>query len=163
MRTRRERRGLADVLGERRRHPAELAGQESREPVALGILEHLEQRSKLDAVGMRLDLAWRWRELVVRPGMLFRFALRGKVRQLDVRIRDDGLLDVLVHRGPPFLVTTLYLDGDLRPALALPLNSLFLENPRLVLLRIYLDFKVKGGPRWTSTSSRPSSRIRTSS
>src|SRR2546422_8190782 len=76
--------------------------------------------------------------------MLFRLTLRGEVRQLDVRIRDDGLLDVLVHRGPSFLVTALDLDGDLRPALALPINSLFLENPRLVLLRIDLDFKVKG-------------------
>src|SRR2546428_10781489 len=144
MRTRRERRGLADVLGERRRHPAELAGQESREPVALGILEHLEQGSKLDAVGMRLDLAWRWREVVVRPGMLFRFALRGKVRQLDVRVRDDVLLYVLVHRGPPFLVTSLGLDGDLCPAFALPIIPLFLENPSFVLLRIALRLQVGG-------------------
>src|SRR5437899_6600386 len=76
--------------------------------------------------------------------MLFRLTLRGEVRQLDVRIRDDGLLYVLVHRGPSFLVTALDLDGDLRSALALPLNPLFLEHPRLVLLRIDLDFKVKG-------------------
>ena len=53
----RQARGLADVLGQTRRHTTEVAGQESREPVALRVLEHLEQHPELDAVGVRLDLA----------------------------------------------------------------------------------------------------------
>src|SRR6266852_250959 len=81
--------------------------------MALGVLEHLEQHPELDPVRMRLDLARRGRELLVRPGMLLRFALRGEVRQLDVRIRDDRLLDVLVDRGTPLLVPALDLHGHL--------------------------------------------------
>src|SRR2546428_9801624 len=84
--------------------------------MALGVLEHLEQHPELDAIGVRLDLAWRWRELVVGPPMLLGFSFRGAVRQLDVRIGDDRLLDVLVHRGAPLLVTTLDLHGHLGPA-----------------------------------------------
>src|SRR2546430_3080420 len=98
-RARRDARGLADILGQTRRHATEIPGQESREPVALRVLEHLEQHPELDAVGMRLDLARRLRHLVVRPGMLLGFPFRRQVRQLDVRIRDDRLLDVFVHRG----------------------------------------------------------------
>src|SRR3989442_15388495 len=98
--------------------------------MALGVLEHLEQHPELDAVRVRLDLARRWRELVVRPGMLLRFSLGGEVRQLYVRILNYGLLDVLVHRGPPLLVTALYFHCDLRPASELPGDPLLLPNLR---------------------------------
>src|SRR5438309_3759013 len=91
---------------------------------------------------MRLDLAWRWRELVVRPGMLFCFSLRGEVRQLDVRIGNDGLLDVLVHRGPSLLVTALHFDGHLGPTLGFPVDLLLLQNPGFILLGIDLDLDV---------------------
>src|SRR2546428_2708939 len=83
--------------------------------MALGVREHLEQHPELDSVGMRLDLAWRRRELVVRPGILLRLSLRREVRQLDVRIGNDGLLDVLVDRGPPLLVTALDFHGSRGP------------------------------------------------
>src|SRR6267378_1552983 len=116
--------------------------------MALGVLEHLEQHPELDAIGVRLDLAWRWRQLVVRPRMLLRFSFGGEVRQLDVRVGDDGLLDVLVHRGASLLVTTFDFHGHLGPAGELPGNLLLLQNQRLVLLGIDLDFEVvRGRPR----------------
>src|SRR5256712_5796672 len=116
--------------------------------MALGVLEHLEQHPELDAIGVRLDLGWRWRELVVCPPLLFGFAFRGAVRQLYVRIGDDRLLDVLVHRGAPLLVTALDLHGHLGPAGELPGDLLLLQNPRLVLLGRDLDFEVvRGRPR----------------
>src|SRR5256886_7160654 len=113
--------------------------------MALGVLEHLEQHPELDSVGMRLDLAWRRRELVVRPGILLRVSLRREVRQLDVRIGNNGLLDVLVDRGPPLLVTALDFHGHLGSTLGLPGDLLLLQNLRLVLLGIDLDLEVMGG------------------
>src|SRR2546427_1375131 len=113
--------------------------------MALGVLEHLEQHPELDSVGMRLDLAWRRRELVVRPGILLRVSLRREVRQLDVRIGNNGLLDVLVDRGPPLLVTALDFHGHLGSTLGLPRDLLLLQNLRLVLLGIDLDLEVMGG------------------
>src|SRR3989441_696304 len=77
--------------------------------------------------------------------MLFRFSLRGEVGQLDVGIGDDGLLDVLVHRGPPLLVTALDFHGHLGPPVGLPGDLLLFQNPRLVLLGIDLDLEVMGG------------------
>src|SRR5207244_11159979 len=101
--------------------------------MALGVLEHLEQHPELDSVGMRLDLAWRWRELVVRPGILLRFSLRREVRQLDVRIGDDGLLDVLVDRGPPLVVPPVDFHGHRGPTLGLPAAPLLLASPPLLV------------------------------
>src|SRR2546426_337807 len=116
--------------------------------MALGVLEHLEQHPELDAIGVRLDLTWRWRELVVGPPMLLGFSFRGAVRQLDVRIGNDRLLDVLVHRGAPLLVTALDLHGHLGSAGELPGDLLLLQNPRLVLLGVDLHFEVvRGRPR----------------
>src|SRR4029453_16904705 len=94
----------ADVLGQPRRDAAEVAGQERGEPVALCVLAHLEQHPELDAVGVRLDLTGRRRKLVVGPRMRLRLAFRRVIRQLDVRVGDDGLLDVLVDGGAPLLV-----------------------------------------------------------
>src|SRR5437879_1595708 len=113
--------------------------------MALGVLEHLEQHPELDSVGMRLDLAWCWRELVVRPGILLRVSLRREVRQLDVRIGNDGLLDVLVDRGPPLLVTPLDFHGHLGSTLGLPGDLVLLQNLRLLPLGIGRYREVMGG------------------
>src|SRR5207245_10115983 len=56
-RARRNARGLADILGQTRRHATDIPGQESREPVALRVLEHLEQHPEHEAVGMWLAVA----------------------------------------------------------------------------------------------------------
>src|SRR5262245_40006976 len=80
----REARGLADVFAEVRRHPAEITGQEPGEGVARRVLEHLQEHPELDAIRVRLDLAWRWRKLVVRPGMLPGFSFGREVPQPDV-------------------------------------------------------------------------------
>src|SRR5437899_1065222 len=144
-RARREARGLADVLGQTRRHTTEIAGQESREPVALRVLEHLEQHPELDAVGMRLDLARRLRNPVVRPGKLLGFSLGREVRELDVRVRDDRLLDVLVDRSAALLVAALDFHRHLGAARRLPVDLLLLQNQRLVLLGVYLASAVLGG------------------
>ena len=50
--------------------PAEVAREEPRERVALGVVEHRQQHAELDAVGMRLDLARLGRQLVDRPRIL---------------------------------------------------------------------------------------------
>src|SRR2546427_12854027 len=98
--------------------------------MALRDLEHLEQHPKLDAIGVRLDLARRWRELVVGPPMLFGFSLRGAVGQLDVRIGNDRLLDELVHRGASLLVSTLGFHGHLGPTRDVPGDWILLLSPR---------------------------------
>ena len=64
---------------------------------------------------------------------------------LHVRVGDDGLLDVLVDRGAALLVAALDLQGDLGPAGRFPLDLLLLENQRLVLLGVDLDFEEVGG------------------
>src|SRR5882724_2073203 len=94
---------------------------------------------------MRLDLARRLRNLVVRPGMLLGLPFRREVRQLDVRIRDDGLLDVLVDRGAALLVAPLDLHRHLGAARRLPVDLLLLQNQRLVLLGVDLDLEEMGG------------------
>src|SRR5207247_5085122 len=94
---------------------------------------------------MRLELARRGRELLVRPRMLLRFALRGEVRQLDVRIGNDGLLDVLVDRGAPLLIPALDFHGHLGSTRGLPGDLLLLQNQRLVLLGVDLDLEVLSG------------------
>src|SRR5947208_17165606 len=100
--------------------------------MALGVLEHLEQHPELDPVRMRLDLARRGTELLVRPRMLLRFALRGEVRQLDVRIGNDGLLDVLPDRGSPLLIPALEFPAHMGSTRALPGNLLLFLNQRPV-------------------------------
>src|SRR5437016_14596453 len=107
--------------------------------MALGVLEHLEQHPELDSVGMRLDLAWRRRELVVRPGILLRVSIRREVGQLDVRIGNNGLLEELADRGPPLLVTALDVHGHLGSTLELPGEKLPIQTLRLVLFGIDLD------------------------
>src|SRR4029450_810610 len=75
-------------------------------------------------------------------------AFRRVIRQLDVRVGDDRLLDVLVDGGAALLVAALDLHGDLRPAGRFPLDLLLLENQRLVLLGVDLDFEeMRGRPR----------------
>jgi hypothetical protein len=65
-----------------------------------------------------------------------------------VRIGDGDLLEILVHRGAALLVAPLDLERHLRAALVLPVDLLALEDPRLVLLGVDLDFEVvRRGPR----------------
>src|SRR5205823_10545593 len=92
----REPRRLADFRGDGGRDPAEIAREKARERMALRVLRHLEQHPELDAIGMRLDLARRRRELLVGPWILFRLAFGGDVRALDVPIRRDRPLELLV-------------------------------------------------------------------
>src|SRR5437016_8489997 len=93
---------------------------------------------------MRLDLARRRRRLVVRPAVFLRLGFGGGVRQLDVRIGDDRLLDVLVDRRPAFLVPPLDFHRHLGPPWEFPGDLLLLEDQRLVLLGVDLDFEVVG-------------------
>ena len=93
---------------------------------------------------MRLDLARLRRQLVDRPGIFFGLALRRVVDELDVRVGDGGLLEVLVDRGAALLIAALDFEGHLGAAVVLPVDLLVLENPRLVLLGVDLDFEVVG-------------------
>ena len=88
---RRELGRLADLLGEGGGHAAEVARQEARERVALRVLEHPQEDAELDAVGMRLDLLRRRRQLVDRPRVLPRLALRRVVDERHVRVGDGRL------------------------------------------------------------------------
>src|SRR5262249_8343701 len=98
-----------------------------------------------DAVGMRLDLARGGRQLLERPREFLRLRLRRDVRQLDVWIRDDRLLDVLVHRRAALLVATLHLERHLRAPRRLPGDLFLLEDARLVLLGVDLHLEVVRG------------------
>jgi hypothetical protein len=101
---------------------------------------------------VRLDFTRLWRQLLDRPGIFFGFSLRGVVDELDVRIGNGNLLEILVHRGPPLLVAAFDFEGHLGSAMVLPIDLFSLENPRLVLLGIDLDFEV--------VSRRPRARAR---
>jgi hypothetical protein len=111
-------------------------------------VQHPQQHAELDPVGMRLDLSGLGGQLVDRPRILPAAALRRVVGELHVRIGDRHLLEILVHRGAALLVPPLDLERHLRAARALPVDLLALEDPRLVLLGVDLDFEVvRGGPR----------------
>ena len=142
----------ADLLGEGGGHAAEVARQEAGERVALRVLEHPEEDAELDAVGVRLDLLRRRRQLVDRPRVLPRLPLGRLVDELHVRVGDRGLREVLVDRGAALLVAPLDLERHLGAARDLPLDLLALEDPRLVLLGVDLHLEVVGrgaraGPR----------------
>ena len=113
--------------------------------MALGVVQHLEQHPELDAVGVRLDLTWRRGQFMNSPGIFLGLSVRGEVDELYVRIGDGGLLDILVHGGPPLLVSALDFEGHLGSPVVLPVDLLFLKNPRLVPLCIDLDLEVMGG------------------
>jgi hypothetical protein len=111
-------------------------------------VQHPQQHPELDAVGMRLDLARRGRQLVDGARVLPRLALRGVVDQLHVRVGDGHLLEELVHRGAALLVAALDLERHLGAARVLPVDLLALEDARLVLLGVDLHLEVvRGGPR----------------
>ena len=114
---------LADLLGERGRDPAEVAGEKAGEPVAPRVVEHPQQHAELDAVGMRLDLARLGRQLLDRPRVLAGLAVRRAVDELHVRVGDGRLLEELVHRGAALLVAPLDLEGHLGAALVRPSRS----------------------------------------
>jgi hypothetical protein len=111
-------------------------------------VQHPQEHAELDAVGMRLDLAGLGRQLVDRPRVLPRVALRRMVDEVHVRVGDGRLLEVLVHRGPALLVASLDLEHHLGAARVLPVDLLALEDPRLVLLGVDRDLEeVRGRPR----------------
>ncbi len=112
--------------------------------VAPRVLEHAQEDAELDAVGMRLDLAGLGRQLVDRPRVLASLPLGRVVDERHVRVGDGRLLEVLVHRGPAPLVAPLDLERHLGAAVALPVDLLVLEDPRLVLLGVDLHLEVVG-------------------
>jgi hypothetical protein len=144
-RVRRQRGRAADLVGHSQGDPAELAGEESSQGVAPGVVEHPQEHAELDPVGMRLDLARRGRQLVDRPPVLPGLPIRRVVDEGHVGVGDRGLLEILVHRGAALLVASLDLQGHLGPSLALPVDLPALEDSRLVLLGIDLDLEVVGG------------------
>src|SRR5262249_36455397 len=142
---RREPGRLHDLLADGRRDAAEIAGEESGHRVARRVVQHLEQHAELDAIGMRLDLARRRRQLLERPREFLGLTLRRHVRQLDVGIGDDRLLDVLVDRRTALLIPALHLQRHLRAARRLPGDLLLLEDAWLVLLGVDLHLEVVRG------------------
>ena len=75
-RVRRELRRPADLLGDGGRDAAEVAGEKRRQRVARRVVQHPQQHAELDAVRVRLDLARLGRQLLDRPRVLPRVALR---------------------------------------------------------------------------------------
>src|SRR5262245_44557351 len=94
---------------------------------------------------MRLDLTWLGRKLLNGPRILFGLSLWGVVKQFDVRIGNSGLLKIFVYGSPAFLISPLDLESDLGAAMVLPINLLFLKNPRLVFFGIDLNFEIVSG------------------
>ena len=113
--------------------------------MALGVLKHLEHHPELDAVGVWFDFTWRGRQFLNGARIFLGLSLRGMIDEFYVGIGDGGLLYILVHRGTPLLVTTFEFQGHLGSSVVIPLNLLFLEDPRLVFLCIDLNLKIVGG------------------
>src|SRR5262245_54610754 len=67
------------------------------------------------------------------------------INQFDVRIGDGGLLEIFVYGSSAFLISPLDLEGHLGAAMVLPIDLLFLKNPRLVFFGIDLNFKIVSG------------------
>jgi hypothetical protein len=105
-------------------------------------VQHPQEDAELDPVGVRLDLAGLRRQLVDGPRILARLAFRRLVDEPHVRVGDGRLLEILVHRGAALLVPPLDLERHLRAAMALPVDLLVLEDPRLVLLGVDLHLEV---------------------
>src|SRR5688572_28682689 len=66
------------------------------------------------------------------------------IDELHVRIGDRDLLEIFVHRSPPFLVATVDFERHLSSTMIFPVDLFFLENARLVLLGIDLNFEIVG-------------------
>src|SRR5262249_6648180 len=107
--------------------------------------EHFEEHAELDTVGVRLDFTRLRRQLLNRPGIFFGLSLRGVVDELDVRVGNRDLLEVFVDGSAPLLIASLDFESHLSTTMVLPVDLFFLENPRLVLLGIDLDFEVVSG------------------
>ena len=60
----------------------------------------------------------------------------GLVRELEVRVGDHRLLEVLVDAGATAAVRAHQLDLDARAVILLPLDLLFFEHVGLVLARV---------------------------
>ncbi len=84
-------------------------------------------------MGVRLDLLRFARKLVRRAGVLLHLALRHLVDELEVRVRDDRLLEVGVDPGAPAAVGPDQLELHPGAVVALPVDGLFLQDVRLVL------------------------------
>jgi hypothetical protein len=141
-RIRRELRRPADLLGDRGGDSAEIAGEKPRERVATRVVEHAEEHPELDAVGVRLDLARLGWQLVDRPRVLPGLSLGSVIDELDMRIGDGRLLEILVDRRAALLIAPLDLERHLGAPRVLPVDLLVLEDPRLVLLGVDLDLEV---------------------
>jgi hypothetical protein len=93
-------------------------------------VQHLEQHPELDAVRMRLDLARRRRELLVRPRVLLRLAVGRDVRELDVRFA--------------MMVCSTYSSTDARPFWYRPSTSMLTCVPRGVSHSICFFSRMRG-------------------
>lgn len=113
--------------------------------MALRILQHLEQHAELNPIGVRLDLAWLRRELMIGARVFFRFPFRRMIDQFDVGIGDRGLFQPFIDRCTPLLILPFHFQRDLRAAWLFPINLLIFMNQRLILFRIDLDFKEMRG------------------
>src|SRR4029453_14883045 len=76
---RRKLRRPADLLSEIGGHPAKIAAQKSRQGMTLAVVQHPQQNTELDTVGMRLDFTRLGRQALHGAPVLFNVAVRGLV------------------------------------------------------------------------------------
>ena len=113
--------------------------------MALRVLQHLQEHAELNAVRMGLDLAWRRRQFVIGPRILFRLAFRGMVDEPHVRIGNRSLFEPLINRRSAFLILSFDLERDLRSLWPIPLDLFILMHKRFILLRVDLHLEEMRG------------------
>ena len=116
-------RHLAHLRGDRRRDAREVVGEHLLDGLARRVAQHRVEHPELDAVGVRLDLLRLARKLVRDARELDALALRADVRERQVRVGDDGLLEVLLHARAPAAVGRDQLDLDARAVLLVPVDG----------------------------------------
>src|SRR5581483_3085816 len=143
---RRERGGVAHLLGLLRRDAAELLLEEGGERLGRGVLGHLQQRAKLRALGVGLDLLGGRRKLVRRAledGGRAVGLLEGEAR---VRVHDGRAAQVLEDALRAALVLARHGDLDARAMLLggpvlVAEHRVLLEDVGAVAARVQLEVR----------------------
>ncbi len=95
---------------------------------------------------VRLDLLRLAGKVVRDARELEPLALGRHEHEGEVRVRDHGLLEVLLHARPSAAVDRHELDLDARAVLLFPVGGAFLDEVRLVALRVDAEVDLERGP-----------------
>jgi len=122
----------ADLLGERGRHARKIARKHLFYGLFRRILQHREEHSELDAVRMRFDFLRLARKLRGDARKQKRLAFGRTKFELEVRVRDDGLLEIFLHARSTAPIQRCELHLDARSVIVPPLDRFFGDDVRLI-------------------------------